>query len=321
MPFNLPDKGTAADDAQSRLFSEYFAALVDGISGKNCVLSGLAPTSNSNMTIAIAKGSVLSNGILYAVAGANATIGTADATNPRIDLIVITSAGAIAVRAGTAAATPKPPARTTNDVLVAAIFVPANDTNIATNQIVDLRVTRDVGPIAIFETTTAEVTNTTNAQINAINKPGSGLVIPNGLLSAGRHLRVRAGGNFLANNSTPTIRTEIIYGGTTMYSSISGATTNDADRIAWYADFTISAQAFNDQSLTGLIRAQILGAKTAPTAGIGPMWAATDLGSSIGGSAAVDGDTANRTLQLCFTFSVSNVNNELVTEFCTVELI
>jgi hypothetical protein len=94
------------------------------------------------MTPAVAAGAVISNRVRYKVAGADVTIGTADGTHPRIDLIVVTSSGALAVRAGTAAATPKPPARTANDVVLAAVYVPASDTTIATSQITDLRVIR-----------------------------------------------------------------------------------------------------------------------------------------------------------------------------------
>lgn len=322
MPFTIQDKGEAVNDVMSIFWQEYIDALIEAIGGKNLVLSGFGATSNSNMTYAIAKGAVLTNGVLKAVAAnATVTITAADGTNPRLDLIVVDSSGAFQVRTGTPAAAPKPPARSANDVLLYCVYVPAGDTNLAANQLVDLRLQKDIGPITIFKTSTAELTNTTSSQINAINKPNSGLVIPNGLLSAGRHLRVRAGGNMLLNSGTPTVRIEIIYGGTTMFSSISGAATADTDRIAWHADFTISAQSFTDQALTGFIRTQILGAKTPPTSGIGPLWAATDLGGPIGGAASVDGDAGNRTLQMMFTFSVNNVANELVTEYCTVELI
>lgn len=137
--FNIPDKGTAQNDIQSILFNEYIKALA--ASEIDFVTSGCAPTpqGSPNMTVAIASGVVFSNGARFAVTGANATIGTANATNPRLDLIVITSAGAIAVRAGTAAAAPKPPVKTANDVLIAVVFVPANDTTISADQIVDLR--------------------------------------------------------------------------------------------------------------------------------------------------------------------------------------
>src|SRR3972149_1851736 len=111
----IPDKGEGDNDLQSILFQEYLEVLVAGIDGMNCVLSGLVVTGGADMTPAVAKGSGPSKGGVFAVAAAGVTIGTADATNPRLDLIVVTSAGALAVRAGTAAASPKPPARTAND--------------------------------------------------------------------------------------------------------------------------------------------------------------------------------------------------------------
>lgn len=321
MAWSIPDKGEGDSNIQSILFQEYLDVLVEGISGKNCVLSGLAVTGGADMTPAVAKGAVLSNGIMYAVAAADVTIGAADGTNPRIDLIVVTSAGALAVRAGTAAASPKPPARTTNDVVIAAVYVPASDTTIATSQVTDMRVLRENGPIVIYKTTTAETTNTTAAAIHALNKTGSGVVIPNGLFLAGRKLRVRLGGNMLLNSGTPTVRVVITYGGTTMFSDISGASTGDADRVAWWMDFEINAQADADQNLSGLLAMGIIAAKTAPTTGIGDAWSTAYNIGAVQGSAAVDSDAADRTLTVQVTFSVSNAANELVVETATVELI
>lgn len=140
--FTIPDKGEGLHNNQSILFQEYIDVLVAGISSVDCVLSGCAVTAQAtpDMTVAVASGSVRTNSVVKAVTGANATIAAADATNPRFDLIVIDSAGAIAVRAGTAAAAPKPPAKTANDVVLAVVYVPAADTAIDANQIVDLRV-------------------------------------------------------------------------------------------------------------------------------------------------------------------------------------
>lgn len=325
MAWTIPDKGEAQNDIQSICFQEYLDVLVAGLTGQDCVLNGGAVTAQGSpdMTVAVAKCGVLTNGVLKAVAGANGTITAANGTNPRIDLVVINSAGAIAVRAGTAAAAPKPPARSANDVVLAAVYVPASDTTIGSDQITDMRVLYSSArvPIALHKTTTAEVTNTTNAAIHALNKAGSGVVIPNGLFLAGRILRVRMGGNILANNSTPTIRLDVLYGGTTMFTDTSGATSLDTDRIAWYLAFDLAAQANNDQAMAGFFHSQILGAKTAPAAGIGPVFAATALGGPIGGSAAVDSDAADRTLAVTFTLSVSHASNELVVEFATVELL
>src|SRR3970040_2402462 len=104
----LPDIGEGDSDLQAILFQEYLEVLVAGINGLDCVLSGLAVTGGADMTPAVAKGAVLSNGTMFAVAAADVTIGTADATNPRIDLIAVTSAGARALRAGTAGHVPDP---------------------------------------------------------------------------------------------------------------------------------------------------------------------------------------------------------------------
>lgn len=319
--WTIPDKGEGDNDIQSILFQEYLDILVDGISGKNCVLSGCAVTGGADMTPEVAKGAVLSNGVLYAIAAATVTIGTADATNPRIDLVVVNSSGSLAVRAGTAAAAPKPPARSTNDVVLAAVYVPANDAAIGTSQITDMRMLRENGPICIYRTTTAETTNTTAAAIEALNKANSGVTIPSGLFLAGRILRVRLGGNMLLNSGTPTVRVVIAYGGTTMFSDISAASTGDADRAAWSMDFDIVAQGNADQSVNGELSMGIIAAKTAPTTGIGDAWSTAYNTASISGAAAVDSDAADRKVSVQITFSVSNASNELVVEYATVELI
>lgn len=140
--FDIPDKGTGASDIQSVLFSEYLDVMIAGIARVDCVLTGCAVTAQASpdMTVAVAAGTVLSNGALFSVTAGNVTIGAADANLPRLDLVVANSAGTKAVRAGTAAAAPKPPARTANDVVLAVVYVPAADTAINSNQIVDLRV-------------------------------------------------------------------------------------------------------------------------------------------------------------------------------------
>ena len=323
--WTLPDKGEGDNDLQSILFQEYLEVLVAGIDGRDCVLSGLVVTGGADMTPAVAKGSVLSNGALFAIAAADVTITPADGTNPRLDLIVVTSAGALAVRAGTPAANPKPPARTANDVVIAAVYVPANDTAIGTSQIVDMRVIRTIGPITIYRTTVAETTNTTASAIEILNKAASGVTIPNGLFLSGRILRVRICGNILANNTTPTIRIAIIYGGTTMFSDISAATVNDTDRRPFVLDFDIVAQANNDQALSGFLEmTDVTTATTAPTTGIGDIWpgaSTMEPPCALGGSAAVDSDAANRVLSVQLTFSVSNSANEVVIESATVEIL
>ena len=323
MAFGLPDKGAGANDVQSIVFSEYLEALWAGIDGVDCVLSGCAVTAQASpdMTVAVAKGAVLTNGNLKPVTAGNVTISTADSTNPRLDLIVVNSSGTKAARTGTAAANPAPPARSANDVVLAVVYVPASDAAIQTNQISDMRLTRTQGPIVIYKTTTAETTNTTATAIEALNKANSGVTIPNGLFLAGRVLRVRLGGNMLLNSGTPTVRVVIQYGGTVMFSDISAASTADTDRNPWFLDFDIVAQGNADQSLNGYLGMGIIAAKTAPTTGIGDAWSTAENIGPVSGAAAVDSDAADRLLSVQITFSVSNAANELVVESATVELL
>lgn len=134
---HIPDKGTSDNDIQSIAFALDWEIKVAAWQGIDCRLSGCAPSQQGSpdMTIACSAGVVLSNGIELEVTAGNWTVTTADATNPRIDLLVITSAGAKAVRAGTAAAAPKPPARTANDVVCGYVFVAANDTTMTEGSI------------------------------------------------------------------------------------------------------------------------------------------------------------------------------------------
>ena len=322
MAWTIPDKGEGDNDLQSIMFQEYLEILVAGINGVDCVLSGLAVTGGADMTPAVAKGAVLSNKTLFAVAAADVTITAADATNPRLDLIVVTNAGALAVRAGTPAANPKPPARSANDVVIAVVYVPATDTAIATTQIKDMRVMREHGPICIFKQTTARTINNSTAA-NSIF--ASALTLPSGLFLAGRALRVRAGGNFLINSGTPTIILVIAYGGSNMYADTSAVTAADADRRPWTLEFVITAQGNSDQAIIGDLTVSDLSTViTAPTTGIGDVWAvagSNEPDRAFGGSAAVDSDAGNRVVEVTWQFNVANAADEFVCEYIIAELI
>jgi hypothetical protein len=68
------------------------------------------------------------------------TIATADVTNPRIDLVQVhATTGVVTKKNGTAAASPAAPAPDANNIAIANVSVPANDTAITTNQITDRR--------------------------------------------------------------------------------------------------------------------------------------------------------------------------------------
>ena len=319
MAWTIPDKGEGDNDVQSILFQEYLDVLVAGMQGTDCVLNGCGVTGGADMTPAIAKGAVLSNGVMYAIAAADVTVTAADATNPRIDLIVVTSAGALAVRSGTAAASPKPPARTANDVVLYAVYVPANDTAIATTQCVDLRVVRDRN-ITIYRKSAATTFNT-SAVINTYVT----VTFPSGLLAAaGRVARVRVGGNYLSNSGTPTWVLTIAYGGTTMYASgATAATTADTDRKTWFLDFDLTHLSASSQKINGTVDFGTPGTWTAATTGLGTLLATslTQAISTTNGGTAVNSDTANRDLVISWTMSVSNAAVETVCDYATVELI
>jgi len=165
--WTIPDKGEGDNDLQSILFQEYLDVLIAGLAGTDCVVSGCGITGGADMTPAVASGVVISNGVWFSVTGADVTISAANGTNPRLDLIVVNSSGALAVRTGTAAAAPKPPARSANDVVLGVVYVPASDTTIATSQVTDLRVIRDDiarQPVIIRADSTNTLTSATTAQ-------------------------------------------------------------------------------------------------------------------------------------------------------------
>lgn len=317
MAFTIPDKGTGVNDIQSIYFKEYVEILTAGVNGIDCVLSGCDVTGSAGMTPSVAKGAVLSNGTLYAVAAGTVTIGAAHGTLPRLDLIVIDSSGAKQVRAGTAAAAPKPPARTANDVVLAVVYVPATDTVIATSQCIDMRVMRTQGPIVIKKVTTDQTQNTLATIFTVAT-----VTLPSGLFLTGKVLRMRVWGNYLSNSGAPTWTFTIAYGGTTMYADATGATTADADRGAWSVEFDLIAQSATDQALNGRVHFQTPAGKTAPTSGIaGDLAVVTSINESINGAAAVDSDAADRTLTVQVTMSVSNASVETLTQGYIVELL
>lgn len=320
MGWTLPDKGEGDNNIQSILFQEYLDALSEGVQGINCVVSGcLVTTHGADLTPNVAKGAVLSNGTLFAIAATTKTIGTADATNPRIDLIVVDSSGVLQVRAGAAAAAPKPPARTANDVIIAAIYVPATTTAITAARITDMRVIRDRHGIVLKRQTTLVTFNTTLAI-----QTYASLVCPSGMLTTGKILRVRCGGNYLSNSGTGTWTLTIAYGGTTMLATISAATVADTDRKGWYVEFELAHTNTNAQNLSGTVHFGTPGTVTQATTGIGNIGLATENTQAItsaSGGTAVDSDAADRTLTIQWTMSVSNINAETVCNFATFEMV
>jgi len=115
--------------------------LVTAYSGTG-VISGCAVTAQGtpDMTVAVASGTVVVGGTRATVTGGNVTITTADANNPRIDLVVVNSSGTKSVTAGTPAVGPVMPAIPSTSTVLAIVYVPTNDGTIESTQIIDKRV-------------------------------------------------------------------------------------------------------------------------------------------------------------------------------------
>lgn len=143
MTFTIPSNDLATDPAiQSVVYDTDLAILVAGIAGTG-VLTGCDVTAQGtpDMTVAVAAGTIKNaDGSTTAVTGGNLTIGAASASNPRYDLISVSSAGVKTYTAGVAAASPKPPDLPSGHIGLAMVLVPTSDTTISTDQITDKRV-------------------------------------------------------------------------------------------------------------------------------------------------------------------------------------
>ena len=316
MAATVPDDGTASFAEQATLYQRWIDAQVAAAAGTEVVLSGFGVSSVTTLTIALAKGAALAAGVLRAVAAGNAVIGAGSGAGPRVDSVVINSAGAITVRAGTASAAPKPAAATAGDVLLYLVWVPTSASSITAANVTDARHVRTIGDITIAKSTTAVTFNTTTAI-----QTYASVTLPSGLFLAGKVLRCRCGGDMLINSGTPTVTLTISYGGTTMFADVSGTFTASAVRKAWFIDFDLVAVANNSQVLSGLAMLPAVAAITAPTTGTGDAWSNAQAANPIMGTAAVDSDAGDRDLLVRFTMNVSNVADEISCKYSTFELV
>jgi hypothetical protein len=302
----IPDEDEATWPDQSTLFQETLDVLLAGIRGLDFVVSGCAVTGGASMTPAVAKGAVISNGTLWPVTAATVTVSAAHASLDRIDLIVVDTAGAKQVRAGTPATNPKPAARTANDVVLALVYVAATVSTIPTTALTDQRVYKD-RDVTLKRTTTAVTHNTTTSIF-----PYFTVTLPSGLFLTGRQLLVRCGGDYLINSGTPTLTLQIDFGGTTMFADATAAFTADSDRGAWEVDLVLNASADAVQQLSGRAALSTPGAKTGAATGEGDLAVATAILGPFYGAATVDCDAGDRTLDVQWTMSVSNAADEIV---------
>ena len=151
MPMNFANGvyGITSESEVNRL-----AAALQGTYGWN-QQSG-AVTFGSVLTFnvaAITAGDYVVNSVVGAAyAGGTVVLTTQDATNPRVDIIVITSAGAVSAIPGTPAALtstsgPVPPTPSASQLEIARIWVPASGTSLDASSITDRRVAIPMGTL------------------------------------------------------------------------------------------------------------------------------------------------------------------------------
>lgn len=139
----IPNTAAASDSKQAEPDSVDFDIVTAG-HAMTGVISGCACTPNasgSTLVVAVAAGTVVIGGVAVTVTAGTATPGAASGTNPRFDLVTVDLVGAIAIVAGTAAATPVFPAVPSNRVALCAVLIPTSATSITAGNIVDKRQT------------------------------------------------------------------------------------------------------------------------------------------------------------------------------------
>ncbi len=138
--FTIPNEPSADFADQAEPDSVDFEILAVGY-GRRGVISGCAVTAQPtpDMTVAVAAGTVEVDGKRVAVTAQNVTLPAAHATLPVFHLISVGSDGVAGATSGSADSNPQFPSLPSGAVL-AAVYVPAADTAIQSNQIVDKRV-------------------------------------------------------------------------------------------------------------------------------------------------------------------------------------
>lgn len=162
MPWNDQEGGDGNTGAllespySSTEWHVFWNALVSGEGGIGYVIPEIGNEmevtergAGASMSVDVESGEVLVNGVRYKNTGTeNLTITTADATNDRIDRVIIrityaAQTARLAVLDGTPASPPSAPALTQNtttwEVELGQVYVPANDTSVTDRDIHDKR--------------------------------------------------------------------------------------------------------------------------------------------------------------------------------------
>lgn len=174
--------GTQGITASSELNRDI--AGVQGTYGWSVQSGAVTFTSGLQFAVAaIAAGDYTVNsvsGSLYA--GGNITLSTQDPTNPRVDIIVITSAGAVSAVAGTPAALttssgPVPPTPSSSQLEIARIYVPATGTSLSSASITDRRHPMVASVIALAGSANSAVSTTSTSAVDVVTISGLSIAV------------------------------------------------------------------------------------------------------------------------------------------------
>lgn len=157
MAFTIPSFLTAIEDPTG-VWPQAEVDPVDwdiwgrGLSGGG-VVSGCAVTQSSptGMKVNVASGRVVVNGVPVDVLAQTNVVIAAAGAQPRFDLVTINAAGTVTITTGsTAVSSPAFPALPANNAPLAAVYIPANLTNVLNVHIVDKRLTVPVPGVGTF---------------------------------------------------------------------------------------------------------------------------------------------------------------------------
>jgi len=137
-------------DTTTTQFSQWSRNIGEGVKGSFNTTDLKVTAPGGTMTVSVAAGQAMVRGhYYYNTSAATLTISTANATNPRIDAIVINldpsvNSAVLTVVAGTPAASPVAPTLTQTDAtvyqfLLATVLVPAAASSISAGNVTDAR--------------------------------------------------------------------------------------------------------------------------------------------------------------------------------------
>lgn len=224
------------------------------------VISGCGVTAQGspNMTVQVAAGTVIINGLVVPVAAvASQTIAAADSTDRR-DIVVVNNSGTVSVTKGTDCGTagwtrtstnlpPVKPSIPANSVVLAEVVVTSTTTSVAAANIVDKTNIISVPVTGTVLTATTTVTATATAAVTALNQP----LVPSQNYDFECNLFV----NNSSSGSTGVSIGVVVPTGATLQYSVLGCTNSTTTKIVPFSSSTAQTGGFITTSgFTGFIQ-------------------------------------------------------------------